>query len=54
MPGQTCYYKIDLVRLNEESGMTEYYDILRNYDFHINVTGVSAPEHLPLRRQSPA
>lgn len=40
---QTCYYKIDLVRLNEESGMTEYYDILRNYDFHINVTGVSAP-----------
>ncbi len=39
---QTCYYKIDLVRLNEESGMTEYYDILRNYDFHINVTGVSA------------
>ncbi len=23
--------------------MTEYYDILRNYDFHINVTGVSAP-----------
>ena len=40
---QTCYYKIDLVRLNEESGMTEYYDILRNYDFQINVTGVSAP-----------
>lgn len=40
---QTCYYKIDLVRRNEESGMTEYYDILRNYDFHVNVTGVSAP-----------
>ncbi len=37
------YYKIDLVYNSEESGMTEYYNLIRNYDFHINVKSVVAP-----------
>lgn len=35
------YYKIDLVKLNSETGETSYYDIIRNYHYRVIVNGVA-------------
>ncbi|MCH5228421.1 MAG: hypothetical protein J1F12_00305 [Muribaculaceae bacterium] len=40
--GETCFYKIDLGRVVESSvyGEFEYYNLVRNFDYHIIITDV--------------
>lgn len=37
------YYKIDLGNTNSETGLFEYYDLLRNYNFKVVINNVRAP-----------
>lgn len=39
--GQTYYYKADFVYENQDAHVTEYYDILRNFQYTFNITSVS-------------
>ncbi|MDE6559415.1 MAG: hypothetical protein K2K29_05975, partial [Muribaculaceae bacterium] len=39
--GNVNYYKIDLGK-NDSNGIFQYYDLIRNYNFAINITNVSA------------
>lgn len=41
--GQSCYYKIDLVYPDQETQIPQYYDILRNFDYHVTIKSVAAP-----------
>ncbi|MBQ8240527.1 MAG: hypothetical protein IJZ38_06785 [Bacteroides sp.] len=40
--GKTCYYKIDLIyELANSGGQMQYYNILRNFHYHVIINGVS-------------
>lgn len=41
--GQPCYYKIDLVYSDPKTKIPQYYDILRNFDYHVTIKSVAAP-----------
>ena len=36
------WYRVDLVKANEGTGVIEYFDILRNFAYNINITQVTA------------
>lgn len=40
--GESTYYKLDLGRKNAETGLFEYYNILRNFEYNVRVTSVGA------------
>lgn len=40
---QECYYKLDLVHNNAETGLPKYYHIIRNFNYRVNIRSVAAP-----------
>lgn len=42
-PWQQGFYKVDIGRINKEAGTFEYYNILRNIQYNVVITEVSAP-----------
>ena len=39
---KTYWYRVDLVKANEKTGVIEYFDVLRNFAYNIKITQVTA------------
>ncbi len=47
--GPSTFYKIDMVRYNEEKSRVEYYNILRNFEYTFTVTSISGEGYATLQ-----
>lgn len=39
--GQTCYYKLDIVRQDEDTWLTSYLNLYRNFAYHVTINSVA-------------